>query len=137
MAKIAVGGFQHETNTFAPSKATYEDFLTPSAWPGLTRGRALFEAVAGINIPIAGFIARAREAGHDLRPLAWSAATPSAHVTRDAYERIAGQLLEDLAGLRDLAHPTSGALPGRRSNPGRMEQSSAGAASRNSRRRRQ
>ena len=26
MARIAIGGFQHETNTFAPSKATFEDF---------------------------------------------------------------------------------------------------------------
>ena len=26
MARIAVGGFQHETNTFAPLKATYRDF---------------------------------------------------------------------------------------------------------------
>ena len=24
--RIAVGGFQHETNTFAPSKASFEDF---------------------------------------------------------------------------------------------------------------
>nr|MCU0806224.1 M81 family metallopeptidase [Burkholderiales bacterium] len=26
MARIAVGGFQHETNTFAPSKADYHAF---------------------------------------------------------------------------------------------------------------
>jgi microcystin degradation protein MlrC len=26
MATIAVGGFQHETNTFAPSKATFAAF---------------------------------------------------------------------------------------------------------------
>ena len=26
MARIAVGGFQHETNTFAPSLATLADF---------------------------------------------------------------------------------------------------------------
>ena len=60
MARIAVGGFQHETNSFAPSPATFEDFARPGAWPGLTRGPALFEAVAGINIPIAGFIEEAR-----------------------------------------------------------------------------
>ncbi len=102
MARIAIGGFQHETNTFAPSKATFEDFARGSAWPGLTRGPALFEAVAGINLPVAGFIERARHGGHDLLPLSWAQATPSAEVTEDAYERIAGQIVDDLKGLRHL-----------------------------------
>ena len=26
MARIAIGGFQHETNTFAPSRADYAQF---------------------------------------------------------------------------------------------------------------
>jgi microcystin degradation protein MlrC len=93
---IAVGGFQHETNTFASLKATYSDFESPDAWPGLTRGEALPEAVHGINLPIAGFIDEARSAGHTIAPLTWCSATPSAHVTRDAYERIVAMLLEDL-----------------------------------------
>ena len=59
--KVAVGGFHHETNTFAPSKARLEDFERAGGWPGLTRGPALFEAVAGINIPIAGFLERASD----------------------------------------------------------------------------
>ncbi|NIA67528.1 M81 family metallopeptidase [Pelagibius litoralis] len=102
MARIAVGGFQHETNTFAPSKATYDDFLRPGAWPGLTRGEGLFEAVAGINIGIAGFVEAAQAQGHTLVPLAWTQATPSAHVTEDAYERVVGQIVEDLEKLEDL-----------------------------------
>src|SRR5512138_2472499 len=102
MARIAFGGFQHETNTFAPSKATYADFVRPGAWPGLTRGEPLFDAIKGINIPVAGFVEAARAKGHTLVPLLWSQATPSAHVTEDAYERIVGQLLEDLATLKDL-----------------------------------
>jgi len=102
MARIAIGGFQHETNTFAPSKATFEDFQRGGAWPGLTRGPALFEAVAGVNLPVAGFIERARDGGHDLLPLSWTQATPSAEVTEDAYERIAGQIIEDLKALRHL-----------------------------------
>jgi microcystin degradation protein MlrC len=102
MARIAVGGFQHETNTFAPSKATYADFLKPGAWPGLTRGAALFDAIKGINIPVAGYVEAARQQGHDLLPLSWSNATPSAHVTEDAYERIVAQILDDLAQMKDL-----------------------------------
>ena len=34
MARIAVGGFQHETNTFAPLRATWADFERADAWPG-------------------------------------------------------------------------------------------------------
>src|SRR5262245_6531101 len=94
--RIAIGGFQHETNTFAPQRATLEDFLAPDAWPGLTRGPALIEAVRGINLPAAGFIDEAASGHHSLVPLTWCSATPSAHVTRDAYEHIVGLLLEDL-----------------------------------------
>lgn len=97
MARIAVGGFQHETNTFAPSKARYEDFQRAGGWPGLTAGPALFEAVAGINLPIAGFVEEARAAGHEPVPLLWCAATPSAHVEAAAFERISEGLLRRLA----------------------------------------
>jgi microcystin degradation protein MlrC len=97
--RLAVGGFQHETNTFAPVKAGYADFEAPDAWPGLTRGAALIEAVRGVNLPAAGFIEEAHASGHTIAPLTWCSATPSAHVTRDAFERIAGMLLEDLAAV--------------------------------------
>ena len=102
MARIAIGGFQHETNTFAPSKASYEDFIEPRGWPGLTRGPHLFEAVAGINLPIAGFIEAARHAGHDLVPLLWCSTTPSAEVERTAYERIAAELCDRIRQAEPL-----------------------------------
>ncbi len=94
--RIAVGGFQHETNTFAPSKAPYAAFEQADSWPGLQRGKALLTAFDGMNIPIAGFIAAARARGHALKPLVWCSATPSAHVTEEAYERIVEMLLDDL-----------------------------------------
>ena len=97
MARIAVGGFQHETNTFAPVQADYAAFAQGDAWPALTRGDGLFDAVAGINMPLAGFVAAARDAGHTLLPLSWCSASPSAHVTEDAFERISAMLLEDIA----------------------------------------
>jgi microcystin degradation protein MlrC len=96
MARIAVGGFQHETNTFSTVPAAYSDFEAPDAWPGLTRGAALFEAVAGINLPAAGFVQEARALHHELLPLTWCSAQPSGKVTRDAYERIARLLVDDL-----------------------------------------
>jgi microcystin degradation protein MlrC len=93
VARIAVGGFQHETNTFAPLKATYRDFEMADGWPGLTEGAAILTAFDGINLPIAGFLERARIARHEIVPLLWCSASPSAHVERDAYERIADRLL--------------------------------------------
>ncbi len=96
MARIAVGGFQHETNTFAPVKTPYEDFLVPGGWPALTRGEALFANVEGTSTPIAGAIAAGRKAGHTLVPLSWCMATPASYVTDDAFERIATMLLEEL-----------------------------------------
>lgn len=100
--RIAVGGFQHETNTFAANPATLADFVAPDAWPGLVRGPALFDAVRDINLPAAGFIAEARAARHDLVPLTWCSATPSGRVTRDAYEHISALLLDDLRAHRNI-----------------------------------
>ncbi len=101
-ARVAVGGFQHETNTFAPRKATYEDFARAGGWPGLTRGEGLFEALAGMNIPLAGFVEAAQAAELRLEPLLWAQCVPSAHVTREAYERICGDLLADIGALDPL-----------------------------------
>ena len=97
--RIAIAGFQHETNTFGPMRAHYEDFQKHDAWPGLTRGPALLDSFRGLNVPIAGFMQAARAAGHELAPLLWGSAEPSSFVTRDAFERIAGMLCEDLAAL--------------------------------------
>jgi microcystin degradation protein MlrC len=96
MARIAIGGFQHETNTFAPSPADYAAFEAGGGWPGVQYGEPLFGAVAGANIPAAGAIDALRAAGHQLVGTAWAAASPSANVTSDAYERIVGELLRHL-----------------------------------------
>src|SRR5499426_711188 len=96
MARVAVGGFQHETNTFAPSKADYPAFEAGGGWPGLSFGSAIAPAVDGANIPAAGALRALGALGHRCVGLAWAAASPSAHVTRDAYERIAGEIVRRL-----------------------------------------
>ena len=96
MARIAVGGFQHETNTFAPSPATYKSFEQGGGWPGVQYGPPLLDAIAGANLPAEGFIQAARAAGHTIVPLAWAAASPSDKVTSDAFERIMEGMLEQL-----------------------------------------
>ncbi len=97
MARIAVGGFQHETNTFAPTKADLDAFVTGGGWPGLLEGDAVFSGTEGINLPVAGFVQAARGAGHELVGLAWAAAEPSDVVTERAYETIAGKISDRLA----------------------------------------
>jgi microcystin degradation protein MlrC len=99
---IAVGGFQHETNTFAPHLATYAAFQKVDSWPGLTCGEDLFAAMAGLNIPLSGFIESAQQAGHRLHPLYWCSAEPSGYVTRDAFERIADLICN---ALRETGSP--------------------------------
>ena len=96
MARIAVGGMQHETNTFAPSKADYAAFEAGGGWPSIQRGEPLFEAVAGANIPVQGAIEALRAHGHLLVPLTWAAASPSAHVPQHACESIVGDLIDRL-----------------------------------------
>ena len=96
MSVIAVGGFQHETNTFAPSKADYTAFEQGGGWPPLTFGDAIAPRLSGANIPAAGAFDALHAAGHRTIGLAWGAASPSAQVTRDAFERIVGEMLARL-----------------------------------------
>jgi len=102
--RIAVGGFQHETNTFAPMPTTWEDFNTPGAWPALTQGDQLFPTVKGINIPVAGFVEAAQTNAPDwtLVPLLWTAAEPAGYVTADAFDRICALLIDGIKAAQDL-----------------------------------
>ena len=97
MTRIAVGGFLHETNTFAPTKATYDAFVHGGGWPGMKRGDEVLKSIRNINVGLAGFIGAAEAEGWDLVPTLFAAATPSAHVTKDAYERIAKMMVDGIA----------------------------------------
>ena len=97
MATIAVGGIQHETNVFGPYPATFDVFAARDEWPPLSRGERMLAEVDGINLPVTGAIDRLRALGHEVVPLLWCSATPSAQVTEDAFERISAMFLETLA----------------------------------------
>lgn len=101
MPRIAVGGFHHETNTFAPSKATYQHFERTDGWPSLQQGTTMLAALAGKNIPLSGF-ADAAPNDWELLPTVWCNASPSAHVEQEAFERIVGMMVDDLTKLTDL-----------------------------------
>jgi microcystin degradation protein MlrC len=96
MTRIAVGGFLHETNTFAPTKATYDAFVHGGGWPSMVRGNEVL-TIRNINVGLAGFIGAAEANGWELAPTIFAAATPSAHVTKDAYERIAKVMIDGIA----------------------------------------
>jgi len=94
--KIYAAGFQHETNTFVDIPASYESFNDRAVGP-IRRGETLDE-LRSLNIPLGGFLSAIEEAGHEIVRGLWAGATPSGRVTKDAYERIAGEILD---GIRD------------------------------------
>jgi len=101
MPRILIAGYQHETNTFAPSLADWDAFTRGDSFPPFMRGAEMQAALTGINIPVAGFIDAAKGRGWTLLPSAWAGAIPSSYVTRDAFERIAAAIVDDAQAARD------------------------------------
>ncbi len=91
-----IAGFQHETNTFAPTLADWDAFNAGHTFPAYRRGAKLIETFKDINIPVGGFIQAALKNGWELVPSVWAGATPSSYVTTEAFERICGDICEDL-----------------------------------------
>lgn len=100
--RIVIGGFQHETNTFAPSKASFDNFARGEGWPPLLKGGDVLDGTMGINLPLAGFVEQMKATRHQLIPTAWAAASPSAHVTQDAYERISGIITDGIKAANGI-----------------------------------
>ena len=96
MTRILVAGFQHETNTFAASPADWAAFNSGESWPAFVQGEAMREQLTGMNMPMAGFMTEALRCGWEVIPSVWAGATPSSYVTEDAFERIAGRILQDI-----------------------------------------
>ncbi|MDE0531424.1 MAG: M81 family metallopeptidase [Albidovulum sp.] len=94
--RVAIAGFQHETNTFSPISATFEDFVREDGWPALTRGEEIFATFGQANIPIGGFIGHA--APHcEIAPVLWASAEPSNAVADHAFEALSEQILDGIA----------------------------------------
>lgn len=98
--KILIAGFQHETNTFAPSNADYENFVHGEGFPAMVRGADIYP-LQEVNLALGGFISEALSKGHTLEPVIWAGASPSAHVRKQAYERIVGEIV-DAACTKDF-----------------------------------
>ncbi len=100
--RIAVAGFQHETNCFGVTKAGLTEFEMADSWPEMLLGDRVISQTQGMNLGIAGFVAAAAEVGMETVPVIWCSAEPSAHVTDHAFETICAQLLEGLQKVGDL-----------------------------------
>lgn len=96
--KIVVGGFIHETNTFSPTPTTYDDFALAGEFPPLLVGADILKALRGTNDALAGFAAAAERDGKwRLAPTFWCAAAPSRAVPNEVFERLAKQLMDNIA----------------------------------------
>jgi microcystin degradation protein MlrC len=102
MTRIAVGGFLHETNTFAPTKATYADFVHGGGWPAMAHGADVLKTMRNINVGLAGFVEAAEARGWELVPTISCGASPSAHVTEDAFERVVKEMIDGIAAAGPL-----------------------------------
>jgi microcystin degradation protein MlrC len=105
MTRVLIAGYQHETNTFAPSLADWAAFTRGDSFPAFVRGQEMVDQLRGVNIPVAGVIDAARTHGWQLVPSCWAGAIPSSYVTRDAFERIAQAICDD---IRAAQHSSAG-----------------------------
>lgn len=102
--RVALAGFLHETNTFAPSMARMDDFVQGGGYMPLARGAAVLTQGRDINLGIGGAVNFGEDAGWDMVPILWAGAIPSAHVCQNAYESITDEII---SGIRD-AGPLDG-----------------------------
>ena len=99
--KVAIAGFQHETNSFSPIPTTLADFIRMDGWPGLTGPADLVETFRDVNIPIGGCIGHL-EGRAEVVPILWANAEPGYLVQREAFETISGRILDGLAAATPL-----------------------------------
>lgn len=95
MKRIAIAGFQHETNTFSPVKTTYDDFAAQgSPFAGKLESADLYHlGQSRYNSAVSGFYHKANEIGFELIPLAEYGAEPSNLVPQAVFDRVMDDLL--------------------------------------------
>lgn len=94
--RVALAGFLHETNTFAPSKATLENFEQGGGYLPICRGEDILTRAPGVNLGISGALAHGAANHWTMVPIVWTGAIPSAHVEKAAFEQIATEIVEGI-----------------------------------------
>lgn len=97
--RLLLAMFKHETNTFSPLVTDLRRF---AEW-GLHWGDEARAAYEDTRMPLAAYIKLARERGAEFVVPVAAEAMPGGKVTRDAYERVAGAILEALDDTIDGA----------------------------------
>jgi microcystin degradation protein MlrC len=96
MARIAVGGFHHETNSFVTPTTDYAYFMSHRDRPPLVRGAEVMDWLSGTSFALSGFLADLGDR-HEIAPLLWTSGGAGGTVTADAFARIAGELVGRLS----------------------------------------
>jgi microcystin degradation protein MlrC len=89
--RVAVGGFFHETNTYADASWGTTS-LTSFGHP--LRGQRLLDTLRGTESEFGGVIEAAEGRGVELVPLMEATASPSGTIERATYETLAGELID-------------------------------------------
>jgi microcystin degradation protein MlrC len=71
MARIAVAGFHHETNSFVAERTDYAYFASHRDRPPLVRGEDVLTWLGDTSFALSGFIQDMR-GSHELVPLLWT-----------------------------------------------------------------
>lgn len=100
--RVALAGFLHETNTFAPSKATLANFEQGGGYLPICRGEEILSRAPGVNLGISGALAFGAEIGWAMVPTVWTGAIPSAHVEESAFEQIAAEIVDGIKAAGPL-----------------------------------
>ena len=91
--KVAVLGFHHESNTFAPVAASLDQFMSA----GLVEGERLITDYVDSHATLAGFIEAGRSAVDvEMTPLIYADLNPMGTITAEAFEVIVGCMLNQL-----------------------------------------
>ena len=96
MARIAVGGFGEESNSFNPEFMSYDYFAAHRDRPPLVHGDDLFRWLDVSPFPITTVIHELR-AEHELLPLVWANGGAGGNVSANAFERIVGEMIGHLS----------------------------------------
>jgi len=87
--RLAILGFSHETNTFSRVPADYAQFQKT----GILRGDEIARQHRQSQSTLAGYLEAGERPGVEVVPLYFAHTNPMGVITRDAFERIVGEML--------------------------------------------
>lgn len=94
--RVAIGGIQHETNSFAPKATTLADFDLQGSSPPILRGAELLSRFPTGGAAIGGMVRALQSDKVEILPLLWAEAQPGGVVTAEAFSALTGELLARL-----------------------------------------